>query len=91
MGKARVSDKNESAITGVIEIQLKLPLTVQKRKKWFVAGCPQLDVFTQGETEKEAEGNLREALRLFLHSCLERNTLTQVFGTMQIVNGCGFD
>jgi len=38
----------------------------------YVASCPAPDVFSQGETEKKAEKNLKETLCLFLTSCIER-------------------
>ncbi|MBI9074537.1 MAG: hypothetical protein JEZ02_03925 [Desulfatibacillum sp.] len=69
---------------GIIEMQLKLPFSVQKKDKWFLAGCDQMDIFSQGETEAVALENLKEALKLFMVSCLQRNTLNQV------LEECGF-
>jgi len=38
---------------------------VWREGKWFVAQCLEVDVASQGRTEKEALDNLREALELF--------------------------
>ncbi len=66
----------------ILNIQLSFELV--KKEKWYVASCPALDVFSQGGTEKQAEKNLREALCLFLTSCVERGTLDAV------LKECGF-
>jgi hypothetical protein len=39
----------------------------RKRPNYWVASCPSLDVVSRGPTKEEAEKNLEEALRLFLH------------------------
>ncbi|OGW48254.1 MAG: hypothetical protein A2Y66_02745 [Nitrospirae bacterium RBG_13_41_22] len=59
-------------------LQYKLPVSIKKKGRWYIASCPILDVCTQGETEKKAKSNLVEALRLFLISCIERGTLDAV-------------
>jgi len=38
--------------------------SVTKEDRWFVAQCLEVDVASQGRTEKEALSNLREALEL---------------------------
>ncbi|MCX7969548.1 MAG: type II toxin-antitoxin system HicB family antitoxin [Armatimonadetes bacterium] len=38
---------------------------VWREGKWFVAQCLEVDVASQGRTEKEAIDNLREALELY--------------------------
>lgn len=67
-----------------IVMDLKLPIIIQKKQKWYIASCPVLDVVTQGETKKRAKENLFDALYLFLTSCFERGTLDNVF------KECGF-
>ena len=54
----------------VVQFSAKLPLKITRKKKWFVASCPILDVHSQGDTEKKARKNLSEALSLFFISCL---------------------
>ena len=67
-----------------IEIDFKLPIKLIKRKKWYVASCPVLDVVTQGETKRKAKENLKEALSLFIETCIEQGTLDLV------MKNCGF-
>jgi predicted RNase H-like HicB family nuclease len=38
---------------------------VWREGKWFVAQCLEVDLASQGRTEKEAIENLREALELY--------------------------
>lgn len=61
-----------------VTFQVSLPYVVKKRGTWFISSCPVLDVSSQGRTGKEAQENLIEALQLFLVSCYERGTLSQV-------------
>ncbi|MFW6053138.1 MAG: type II toxin-antitoxin system HicB family antitoxin [Desulfosalsimonas sp.] len=61
-----------------IEMTIKLPVSIKKKDKWFIASCPILDVFSQGKTESKARENLADALHLFLISCYERGTLDEV-------------
>ena len=41
-----------------------LSASVWQEGKWFVAQCLEIDIASQGETEKEALENLRDALLL---------------------------
>lgn len=68
-----------------IVMNVELPIKIVHRKRWYVASCPALDIVTQGGTADKAKDNLREALFLFLGSCLERGTLQQV------LKDCGFE
>ena len=67
-----------------VQFNAKLPVKITKRKNWYLASCPILDVHSQGETERKAKKNLAEALTLFLISCFERGTLDKV------LKECGF-
>jgi len=71
-------------MTANIILNIQLSFEIAKKEKWYVASCPALDVFSQGETEKQAENNLKEALCLFLTSCIEMGTLNAV------LKECGF-
>ena len=44
------------------------PLTavIEKDEDWYVATCPELGVASQGQTIKEAESMIREAVELLL-------------------------
>ena len=67
-----------------IQFNMKLPVVIVKKEKWFVSSCPVLDVVTQGRTLQQAKKNLEDALSLFLSSCYERGTLDAV------LKQCGF-
>jgi len=67
-----------------VQFSLHLPAKVTKKKKWFVASCPILDVHSQGETEDQAKKSLAEALSLFFISCHDRGALDA------ILKDCGF-
>jgi predicted RNase H-like HicB family nuclease len=41
----------------------------------YVAGVPSLNVYSQGETPKDARRSLQEAVQLWFESCIERGTL----------------
>jgi len=63
---------------------MRLPFRVKKEGRAYISWCPALDVSSMGETPKEAEKNLIEALRLFIMSCYERGVLDRV------LKDCGF-
>jgi len=67
-----------------IEFTVKLPIQIEQKHRMYLASCPVLDVFSQGETEERAKENIIEALYLFLRSCFERGTLDAV------LRQCGF-
>ena len=61
-----------------IDLRFTMPLEVRPDDDGYIAGCPPLDVFSQGTTDEEAVANLREALHLFLVSCFDRDSLVPV-------------
>ena len=67
-----------------MEITFHFPVQCVQKERWYVASCPILDVFSQGDTPEQAQNNLIEALTLFLTSCFERGTLDAV------LKECGF-
>lgn len=67
-----------------VELKLKLPFKLIKRKNWYIADCHVLDVASQGDTPEKAKKNLIEALSVFLITCIEQGTLDAV------LKGCGF-
>jgi len=46
----------------------------------FVTRCPSLGVASQGETLKEAEANIREAVGLYLQAIDEDGDLEEILG-----------
>lgn len=71
-------------MNNAIEITFHLPIDITKKEHWYIASCPVLDVYSQGDSQLQAKDNLTEALTLFLTSCLERGTLNAV------LTECGF-
>ena len=64
---------------GVVFIRANLSARIKKEKpNAYVSYCPELDLYSQGDTLKEAEANIIEATQLFIESCIERNTLREV-------------
>mgnify|MGYP001107023806 CR=1 FL=1 len=68
----------QQSARNMFSVEFKLPATFRKKAKWVVACCPPLDVCSQGETENKARAALVEALKAFIISCLERDTLDAV-------------
>ena len=52
---------------------------------WFVSQCLEVDIASQGETEKEALSNLREALELHFES--PRATIVPPVQTIEVEVG----
>lgn len=46
----------------------KFTAVLTKEDKWYVAHCVELGVVSQGKTVEEAQGNLKEAVELYLES-----------------------
>ena len=68
-----------------LELTFKLPIDIKKDEDvGYVSHCPPLDVWSQGKTKAEAEKNIKEAVNLFVVSCLERGTIFNVMAE------CGF-
>jgi predicted RNase H-like HicB family nuclease len=67
-----------------VGFNISLPIKIAKKKKWYLASCPILDIHSQGDTEKKAKDNLCEAISLFITSCFERGVLDEV------LKSCGF-
>lgn len=77
----------QSTVGGANTISIKASLSAvitKKKPGVYVSYCPALDLYSQGDTRKEAEKNIIEATHLFIESCLERNTLNEV------LTDCGF-
>ena len=53
----------------------------------WVAVCKDLNLATQERTKGKVEEAFREALKLWLESCIERNTLVQALDELGFVEG----
>jgi len=60
------------------QIDFKLAVFIKKRRKWYVAVCPILDLGAQGATPQKAVASLRDAIRGFVADCFERGVLDEV-------------
>jgi predicted RNase H-like HicB family nuclease len=69
--------------TVVLSFDLQCTLKKEAEGLW-VAGCPLLDLYSQGTSEDDAKKSLEEAIGLWVKSCIERGTLDQA------LRECGF-
>jgi predicted RNase H-like HicB family nuclease len=63
---------------GIVSVVVRLRAEVKRERGGFVSCAPDLDVWSQGSTEKRALDHLAEAVRVFLVACFERGTLDDV-------------
>ena len=61
-----------------VTLTVRLPVRIEKKPKHFVACCPVLDVWSQGDTFEKCQHNIKEAIQLFLTTCFEMGTLERV-------------
>ena len=70
--------RTERRVTrGFVTLLVRLRCFIEREGDIWVAGCPSLDVYSQGDSQKEARESIEEAVKLWFASCLERNTLAQ--------------
>ena len=55
-----------------IEVKLRLSAFVRQIDDFWESACPNLDVYSQGDTEDEARAQIRDAIRLHLEDRLKR-------------------
>lgn len=60
-----------------VALVVRLKCFTAKEGELWIAGCPSLDVFSQGDSSDDAKASLREAVELWFESCIERGTLQQ--------------
>jgi predicted RNase H-like HicB family nuclease len=70
-------EREQPPLLDTVGITVSLVCTIKQDEQRWAAGCPALDLFSQGETEDEAKRCLTEAVELWLESCLERGTLDE--------------
>ena len=61
-----------------MEFQFRLPVQIWQEQGHFVAFCPVLQVTSYGDSKKDAQKNIKEAVELFLEVCVEDGTLNKV-------------
>jgi predicted RNase H-like HicB family nuclease len=60
----------------------KLPVSVIKQNKSFVAYCPVLDISTVGKSVKDAQNNFAELAGIFFDELTEKGTLNDVLSEL---------
>ena len=71
--------------SNVVSVKLSLLAEIiEEEPGCYLAVCPALDVYSQGDSIEEAEANIAEAVDMFLEACIKRKTLSEV------LTDCGF-
>jgi predicted RNase H-like HicB family nuclease len=60
-------------------IYIRLTNIITKEEKIFFSHCPELDIGSQGETVKEANNNLKNAIILYLNTIKKLGTREEIF------------
>ncbi len=68
------------------QFDFSMPAVVKKRRRWYLAACPPLDIASQGETKQNALDNLRDAIHGFLADCHERGTLSSILNQAEFAS-----
>jgi len=58
--------------------KIKYSVEVFKEDNQYIAICPELGVSSFGDSQKEAETSLKEAVTLFIEECQRMGTLEEV-------------
>lgn len=61
----------------VVEIAIRLRCVVWKDDEAWISHCPSLDVYSQGNSQDDAQKSIEEAAKLWVMSCLERDKLSE--------------
>ena len=61
-----------------VEFQFRLPVQIWQEHGHFVAFCPVLQVTSYGDSKRDAQRNVKEAVELFFEVCVEDGTLNEV-------------
>jgi len=55
----------------MVGVEVNVPIRIEKTEHGYTAACESLDIYTEGDTKQLAEKNIREAISLFLETCIE--------------------
>jgi predicted RNase H-like HicB family nuclease len=84
-GRDTLPQQEEVSVPDTVAISIDLLCTLKKEAEGlWVAGCPLLDLYSQGSSENDAKRSLEEAILLWVENCVERGTLDQA------LRECGF-
>ncbi len=64
------------------QFSFKLPVTIIKQGRSYVAFSPALDLSTSGKTEKQAKSRFAEATTLFIEEIFETGTASDVLSDL---------
>jgi predicted RNase H-like HicB family nuclease len=62
-------------MANAIFVLVKVRGVLREEEGVYVAGFPRLEIYSQGDSPDDAKEAARDALRLWLDSCIERGTL----------------
>ena len=62
-------------VTESVQIVVNLRGVVRREGRRWVAGCPKLNIWSQGLSREDAQRCLDEAVELWIEDCLARGTL----------------
>ena len=61
-----------------VKLAIKLPVSILKEDKKFIAYTPALDLSTSGKSYKEVKKRFEEIVEIFIEETIETNTLDEV-------------
>jgi hypothetical protein len=63
-------------------ISYKIPVTIMKQGKRFVAYSPAFDLSTSGKSKKDVEKKFQEIINIFLEEIIEMGTFSDVLSEL---------
>lgn len=73
-----------------LTLSLQLRCVSRREGSAWVASCPSLRVVTEADSDAEARAALREALQLWLESCVRRNSLDEALTELGWIHPGGY-
>ncbi len=61
-----------------IQVEVKLQVCIEKTETGYTASCERLGIYAEASSKKKAEKSIRDALSLFLETCMEMGTFHEV-------------
>jgi len=66
----------------ISSIETKLPVTILREGKRYIAYTPTLDLSTSGKNVREAKKRFSEAVSIFFEECLKHGTLSDTLANL---------
>jgi len=67
---------------GKLNLEFKLPVSILREDKRFVAYTPALDLSTSGKSYKEAKKRFEEIVTIFFEELIKKGTLEEVLRSL---------